>query len=78
MDNMTENTRKFFDKERQFSSEDLPKIRKMVTEVTSGRINQREAAERYNVTRYQVRKWVDHLQDQLCVADADSIDEIMK
>ncbi len=78
MDNTTEIQKTAITKKRKFMPEELPKIRQMVKEVKSGMMSQREASEKHNVTRHQVRKWMDILQDSVFSNDPDSPDIVLK
>lgn len=65
-------------KTQKFLPEDLPKIREMVKAVKAGMLSYRAAAERYNVTRHQVSKWVLILQDSIFSDDPVNLDVILK
>ena len=57
MDKTTEIASKNIQKPNIFLSENLPKIKQVLEEIKLGTLSQQKAADRYGVTRYQVRKW---------------------
>jgi hypothetical protein len=78
MDNLTEKQEFELLKGKKLRPQDLPKIRNMVRDVLSGKLSQREAAVQHRVTRYEVRKWIDILNDQVYLSDQQGVDDVLK
>src|ERR1700688_1769198 len=78
MDKMSESQEKKLFELGKFKPEDMPQIRMMVKEVKAGLVSQEAAAEKYKVTRHQIRKWVGLLQDLIFIQNENQINEVLK
>lgn len=45
--------------------QDLPLVKKVTAQIDSGYLSFRQAAKKYNVTKYQVEKWVAYVRNQV-------------
>ncbi len=65
-------------KSKQFHATELPLVRKMVGEIMDNKITYKQAMERYNVTKYQVEKWLFYLRNELTAKQSERFNEELK